>query len=182
MSGYYSNSQEQIDFIIQVLKGFQSLPLQSLRGVDLGSDKGLHLLEIEKLVSSMYGVDKKINSSGLTKNYIELDFLTDNIPLKDLDFAYILSPCFEEAWFDSKLDFFLDNVSRILKKDGLFILDLFDFNYWKDGSKKDNKYIKKMKDGSERVVSETTYRDDNKLNLVYTLFTNCICQIIRLQN
>ena len=29
-----------------------------------------------------------------------------------------------------------------------------------------------MKDGSERVVSETTYRDDNKLNLVYTLFTN----------
>ena len=126
MSKYYKNSHEQVEFLIRELA-----ITENSKGVDLGCDSGSHLVELQKISNQIYGVD--LNPQLELKNFIQLDFFKDEIELRDLDFAYCLSPYFGDNWWN--LEPLLNNLNKILKLGGVFILDLFDFNSKPIGSK-----------------------------------------------
>ena len=157
---YYSNTEQQINFLKKVLDIEQSSKI-----LDLGCDKGVHLIPLQEISKSVFGVDIKENKNNLT-NYFKVNFLQDDITsinhnLKNFDSAYILSPCFEEDWND--ITYFLQNVSKILKDKGILIIDLFEFNLLKDGDTKVS-----FKEEKEKMTYSSLVKSKNSMNLLFT--------------
>jgi len=151
MPKYYTHPHKQVEFLRNCL----NLSSQS-SGVDLGCNEGFHLAELQKISSSVYGVDTVMYPN--LKNVFQLDFFTEQIPLENLDFAFIFAPYFEDRWWE--LETFLHNVARSLKSGGDFVLDLFDFNFMKPG---EVRYTYKLHE--DKVVLSTFTRKTDRVNL-----------------
>ncbi len=155
MAKYYKNSQQQIQFLIDTL----SITSQS-KGVDLGCQSGEHLQKLQNISPTIYGIDLKKFSN--LKNFYQLDFFREDIPLSNLDFAYCLSPYFDTDWW--KIEDFLENVHSCLKMNGHFILDLFHYHTMKVGDKRQTHRLTK----SEVTVSTFT-REPDRVSLQRTI-------------
>jgi SAM-dependent methyltransferase len=160
MSKYFKNLNLQIKFLLEIINNNNILKTDTI--LDLGCDKHApHKCELETLgYTNVYGVDIKPNSNNLN-NYIQTDFLNTEFKLNTkAKLIYIFSPCFEEKWWD--LDIFLQNVANNLDKDGVFILDLFDYNSLKIGTKQSSIIQKE-----EKTITANTVRLKDRFVLDY---------------
>ena len=154
MGKYYQNSHKQITFLQNVLN---IQPTST--GVDLGCGEGIHLKALQKISSDIYGVDIQENQD--LSNYLQLDFFVDDIPLQNLDFAYILSPFFDQNWWN--MDSFLKRVYQSLRMHGQFILDL-DFHTMRPGQRRSTYKVLES-----CVVLSTFTRELDRVNLDRTI-------------
>lgn len=148
MATYNNNLQDQITFLKTNLN-----ILPTSRGLDIGCGRGEQMIELQKYCANTFGVDIE-NNSEIT-NFIHLDIIHSKLSLKNLDFAYCITPYFGKDWWN--LDVFLSNISESLKQGGLFCFDLNNFNSFKIGKK-----ILSFKDTGDKIVLNTLIRESDK--------------------
>jgi 23S rRNA U2552 (ribose-2'-O)-methylase RlmE/FtsJ len=160
--------ENQISFLNEIIKkqGFK----KSDTILDLGCDKHApHKVELENLgFTNVIGIDIKPNINNL-ENYIQCNFLKDKLSEKlnlkeagknKAKLIYIFSPCFESYWWD--LDVFFQNITENLDKDGVFLLDLFNYNSLAIGSRYSD-----TKEKDNKVVTANTQRLEDRYELEY---------------
>ena len=145
---YFNNINQQAAFLIQTL----CISKDSI-GVDIGCGDGDCLTIIQEIAPKSYGVD---NKKAEIANFYQLDIFSDNLPIKELDFAYCMAPYFGENWWN--IQFLFDSISSSLKSEGLFCLDLFNFNSFEVG-----KTIQKYKISDNDVQLSTVKREIDKM-------------------
>ena len=93
--------------------------------MDLGSGSGKLAQEIEKTGAKVFAVDRR-QPTVEVGNYVQADFFKEEIPVSDVDIAFMLFPYLGEEWWN--FEDFLTRVAKTLKKGGRFALDLYYYN------------------------------------------------------
>jgi SAM-dependent methyltransferase len=125
---FYHSPDQQVEFLKQILH-----ITPDSKGLDIGCAVGVQLELLQKYCPDTHGIDILEYTPNL-KNFIQKDIFKDSLQFdNDLDFAYCLAPYFGNDW--NNLGVLFANLKKYLKPNGLFLLDLFDFNAKKVGLK-----------------------------------------------
>jgi SAM-dependent methyltransferase len=115
---YYPQTQKQITFLQEIF----SIDSTS-RILDIGCEDGKHLLELQKISQTIFGVD--IKPDVILPNVITGNIFDVKLPT-ELDGAYLMSPYFGNRWDDYNI--LLEKLNPCTKKGGKIVIDLFNFN------------------------------------------------------
>ena len=170
MRNYYTNREnpvKQTNFIENIFQ----LSASSY-GIDLGCGDGKHLSLLRKISTRIYGVDKVDKENEFIKS---IDFFEEEIQINNLDFAYCISPYFGTNWW--RIESFFKNINNSLRKNGLFLIDLFEFNSYPDDYKWSESYISegvevevKYKKTKDRVIAQKIINNSTVKWLVWRVF------------
>ncbi len=147
MSPHFTHREliDQVEFLKRVLK-----IENTSRGLDLGCGEGVQLKIIQQIARETYGVDKE-KSIEIDK-FLHLNFFEEQIPLSELDFVYCMAPNFGDDWWN--MNPLLQNIYKVLRNDGLFLLDLFSLNSYKD---------QESRTCQDNIGQHEAYRNENCL-------------------
>jgi SAM-dependent methyltransferase len=174
MSNYHNQPQQQIDFLIK------ALDIKSTsRGLDIGCDYGYHTQELQKISPTIYGLDIT-EPKVLFPNFIQADLFKDSITVDKLDFVFCLTPYFGKDWWN--IETLFEKINKSLVDNGLFVLDLINFNSYKVGFEyEDNfeRFNKKIhtdyKREKDRLVGNRVFTLENgdviNKNIIWRVFT-----------
>jgi SAM-dependent methyltransferase len=120
---YYKNEEQQVQFLKDLVEINKDTKI-----LDLGYGQGTHLTKLQELSDFVYGFDKDLNDkkSPVLPNTQKLNFFEQDWDLQDLDLIYCFAPEFGQDWHN--FDQLAVKVAHSLKKEGKFVLDLFDWN------------------------------------------------------
>lgn len=120
---YYKNEEQQVQFLKDLVEINKDTKI-----LDLGYGQGTHLTKLQELSDFVYGFDKDLNDkkSPVLPNTQKLNFFEQDWGLSELDLIYCFAPEFGQDWHN--FDQLAVKVAHSLKKEGKFVLDLFDWN------------------------------------------------------
>ena len=152
---YYPNITKQNEFLTQIL---ELNPYSRI--LDIGSEDGKHLLELQKTSPTIYGIDVAQPNKEYP-NFILGSAFTSELPT-DLDGVYIMSPFFGDKWND--YDELFSTLSKNIVKDGKLIFDLFNYNAFQKGGGFKNYIVKE-----DRVVLSNFVKFEDRMQCERTI-------------
>jgi SAM-dependent methyltransferase len=111
---YYPQTQKQITFLKEILQ-----INSASRILDIGCEDGKHLIELQKISPTIFGVD--IKPDVILPNVITGSIFDVELPT-ELDGAYLMSPYFGNRWDDYKI--LLEKLNPSMKEGGKIAIDL----------------------------------------------------------
>lgn len=119
-SDRYGNEAQKLQFLSSIFTVDSTKTI-----LELGSGSGKLTQLLEKTGAKVYAVDRREPTLPVQR-YVQANFLEEEIPVSDVDFAFLLFPYLGVDWWN--LEEFFVRVAATLKIGGQFALDLGYYN------------------------------------------------------